>query len=129
MRFGRFYPVIRRSPGEYVNGEWVPPSGDATSQVKLDIQPSTSAPFRMMETLPEGRRSNHTLAAFAALGTDLRMAEVDGQFPGDIVLLDGIRWIVIAKAEFDSLGFNRPTTHELYLIQREIERGAGEVVE
>lgn len=126
MRFGVPYSVIRRSPGTYVNGLWVPAAEPASATVKLDVQPLTGGQSRLLESLPEGRRTAQTLIAYAAVGTGLKIADPGSREPGDILLIGGVRWLVVATGGLANLGTLRPTSHELYLVQREIEKAPGE---
>lgn len=126
MRFGRPYSVIRRAAGGYVNGTWVPATEPAAVTVKLDIQPTGNAYSRMLEALPEGRRNQETRVAYAPSGTGLRVADPATSVPGDIVLINSKRWLVVAAGGYDNLAATSATRHDLYLLQAEIEKAAGE---
>jgi len=126
MRFGSYYDVIRRFPGTYVQGVWQPYVEPFSVKIRLDIQPATVRQFQMVEALPEGRRNSQILCAFAAVGTNLKVPDAKTRHPGDLVVINGNRWLVIGRADFTSLGTQRATSHEVYIIQSEIEKATGE---
>ena len=122
-RFAKPYTVTKRANGSYVDGVYVQ-GAPSTVQVMLDIQPISATTAQMVESLPEGRRTREARAAYAPLNSGIKvLSAIDGA-PGDLVAVDGQMWMFVAEAHFGTLGGR--TSHTVFIIQREMERAAGE---
>ncbi len=122
-RFATMLTVTKRAPGSYVHGVCVP--GDNTSlQVKLDVQPINSSTAQILQALPEGRRTQDSRAVYAPRNSGITVLSAKTGAPGDLVTHEGESWMFVAEAHFDSIGGR--TSHTVFIIQREIEKGAGE---
>jgi hypothetical protein len=78
-----------------------------------------------MEATASGRRTNNMVRAYADVDVELGVA--GNGHPGDIVLYDNTRWLVVGAARWDVLG-DPDTSHRRYLLAEEAERAAGEVM-
>lgn len=121
--FPSLYQLIRREKGGYVDGVWTPAIELDVEDIALDIQPANDFDYARVQAISAGRRVTAMVTATAALDAGLHVAGSRG-YPGDIVIYNDERWIVIGSARFDSLGGD--TGHCRYLMTLEIEHGAGE---
>jgi len=83
--------IKRKSGGSYVNGHWVAGT-ETTITILADIQ---SWKQEELQLLPEARRLNQTSKMF----TDVPLQSIDDENP-DIVLVDGVRYEVLANYPF-----------------------------
>lgn len=118
-RFAKPYALLKRGKGEFINGEYVQHPDVVDAIVRLDVQPVTNTTASILESLPEGRRTRETRLAFARLNSGINVLDVETGLPGDVLLVDGARWMFVGKAFFNSIPGR--TRHEVFLIQREIE--------
>jgi hypothetical protein len=125
MLFARPTQVIHRTGGAYVNGVWTAPLEPAPVTVALLIQPAMRGDVERMEATASGRRTNNMVRAYADVDVELGVA--GNGHPGDIVLYDNTRWLVVGAARWDVLG-DPDTSHRRYLLAEEAERAAGEVM-
>lgn len=95
--------------------------------MELDIQPANDFDYQRTQIIAQsvGQRVTAMVTATAPLAAGLRVAGSHG-YPGDIVLYNDERWIVIGSARFDSLGIGSDTAHMRYLLTLEAEHSAGE---
>lgn len=124
-RFAKPYSVTKRANGSYVDGVYVQGSA-ASVVVQMDIQPITNTTAQMVESLPEGRRSKESRAAYAPLNSGITILDAETGAPGDLVSVDGRMWMFVSEAHFNTLGGR--TAHTVFIIQRDIEHAAGEPV-
>lgn len=123
--FPKAYQVIRRGVGSYINGVWTPAPEEAPGPLLANIHPASSADYERAQATLAGRRITAMKRCFTDIGANLRVAGSDG-YPGDIILYNGQRWLVIGSAEWNTL--NDPdTSHFRYIITLEVEHGDGEV--
>lgn len=123
--FPKAHQVIRRSPGSFVNGEWRLPFEPGVETLAMNIQPPNNIDYTRLQAVAPGRRLSSMLTAFADLGAGLRVAG-DGH-PGDVVIYNGSRWLVIGESRWDS--FDDPdTSHIVYALALEAEHSAGEAI-
>jgi hypothetical protein len=122
--FGRSWKVIRRLPGQYVNGMWTPHTELPAEDILLNIQPASDADYSRTQSILGGRRVTAMMTATADIAAGLHVAG-DGDWPGDIIIYNDRRWLVIGSATFDSL-IGSITSHMRYLITLEAEHAAAE---
>ena len=122
--FKKLYKAIRRVPGEYVNGIWRPHIELAQEDIFLDIQPANDFDYQRTQAILGGRRVTAMMTVTADLDANLHVAG-DGDWPGDIIIYNDRRWIVIGSARFDSIP-NSISNHMRYLITLEAEHAAAE---
>ena len=99
------YPVniIRRAPGTWVGGRWVP-GAETPGQVMATVQPATLADYDLLEPRLEGRRVEAILRMYTseALNVAAEEAEVSGDL---IVWPDGLRdqhYEIMARSPWQS---------------------------
>lgn len=121
--FPKTFGLIRRGSGAYTAGVWtVAPEPDPVAMT-ANIQPARPAEYEMLQSMPGGRRTNNMLRCYA----DIQLAVAgDLDHPGDIVLVNGARYLVIGRIDRHALGI--PTvSHYRYMLVPEIETVPGEV--
>jgi hypothetical protein len=119
------YQVIRRRPGTWVKGEYVPSAVETAEGVMGSHQPSRIYDYSTLAAQPGGRR--YTLLYRFYTNAELHPAKQgDNGHPGDLVMVDGERFLVVGVAEWRVLP--GATNHGRYLITNELEHGTGEVV-
>lgn len=123
--FPKSYQVIRRGVGSYINGVWTPAPEEGSETLLANIHPASSADYERAQATLAGRRITAMKRCFTNIGANLRVAGGDG-YPGDIVIYQGQRWLVIGSADWNSLG-DADTSHMRYILALEAERGDGEV--
>ena len=87
--------VIRRVPGEYVNGEYVDGAA-STFPIRASVQPIDG---KLMESLPEGRRTKENIRLNTV--TKLQAAESYGA-GADLVQIKGVYYEVYSVKEWDN---------------------------
>lgn len=122
--FRRIHKVIRRIPGEYINGIWNSATELPEEDIALNIQPASDSDYSRTEAILSGRRVTAMMTATSDIDADLKVAG-DGDFPGDIIIYRNKRWLVIGSAPFDSL-LGSITNHYRYMITLEAEHAAAE---
>lgn len=125
VMFRRIHKLIRRSPGTYVNGIWVPAFEAGEEDIALNIQPATDYDYTRTQAILAGRRVTAMCTATADLNAGIHVAG-DGDWPGDIIIYNGRRWLVIGSAVFDAIP-NSITNHLRYLLTLEAEHAAAEI--
>ena len=103
------YQVIRNRTGAWVEGRWVPIE-PAPVSLQLGIQPVQG----------EG----DGLVCFANPGV-LTARDAGSGVEGDIVIVHGQRYIVVAVDRWDAFGAAE-TAHDRYTLAQEVPKGAGE---
>lgn len=126
VMFSKIHKVIRRSGGGYVNGIWVPALESSPEDMVLHIQPASDSDYLRVQTTSGGRRVTAMVTVTADIDAGLHVAG-DDDYPGDIVIYNGRRWIVIGSARFDSL-VNSSTNHMRYMATLEAEHAANEAM-
>lgn len=117
--------VIRRNPGTFVKGKYVPSATERQETVYASVQPSRIYDYSMLESQPGGRRYM-TIYRFYTDAT-LRVVEPgDGGHPGDLVLYEGKRHVVVGVADRRLL--QSEVSHGRYLIVSEVEHSGPEVM-
>ena len=123
--FPKAHQVIRRSPGAFVNGEWRLPIESGAETLALNIQPPNNTDYTRLQAVAPGRRLSSMLIAYAGLDAGLKVA--GDSHPGDVVIYNGRRWLVIGESRWDS--FDDPdTSHLVYALALEAEHSAGEAI-
>ncbi len=123
--FPKSHQVIRRNSGSFVNGEWRLPIEPGAEALAMNIQPANNTDYTRLQAVAPGRRLSSMLTAFADLDAGLRVAG-DGH-PGDVVIYNGRRWLVVGESRWDS--FEDPdTSHIVYMLALEAEHTAGEAI-
>lgn len=123
--FPKAHSVIRRNAGSYVNGEWRLAGENGAETLPLNIQPPGNSDYTRLQAVAPGRRLSSMLIAYAGLDAGLKVAG-DGH-PGDVVLYNGRRWLVIGESRWDS--FDDPdTSHLVYMLALEAEHSVGEAI-
>jgi hypothetical protein len=125
VMFRRIHKLIRRLPGSYVNGIWQPHLELEQEDIALNIQPATDYDYTRTQAILAGRRVTAMMTATADLEANLHVSG-DGDWPGDIIIYNGRRWLVIGSARFDSIP-GSITNHMRYLITLEAEHAAAEI--
>lgn len=123
--FPKTHGVIRRGQGAYVNGVWTPGGEPAVEILLANIQPASSGDYARLQAVAAGRRISAMMRCFTDLDANLKVAGDD--HPGDIVVYNGQRWLVIGSARWDSLD-DADTSHCRYMLALEAEHAAGEVM-
>lgn len=123
--FPRLYPVIRRGKGAYVNGVWTPAFETQAVELALNIQPASQSDYERVQAVASGRRVTAMMRAFANLDADLKVAGADDH-PGDIVVYNQDRWLVIGSSRWDVFGDE--LDHVRYMLALEAEHAPGEVM-
>ncbi len=98
--FRKPYTVIRRSPGNYVDGYWV--EGVETNiTIKASVQPLKVSEI---EALPEGKRSSSAVKIYSddKLMAAKQATEESQAVSADILLYAGSRWEIVACAAYQS---------------------------
>jgi hypothetical protein len=124
--FRRTHKLIRRLPGSYTNGIWTPHVELEQEDIALNIQPAGESDYMRTQAILGGRRVTAMMTAFADLEAGLHVAG-DGDWPGDIIIYNSQRWLVIGSARFDSIG-NSITNHMRFLLTLEAEHAAAEAM-
>jgi hypothetical protein len=126
--FRRPHPVIRRLAGHYERGIWLNDDEQLPITVQMGIQPATAGDYERLQSTPGGRRFAALLRAYVDLDAPTLMpaGESEAELPGDLVLYQGHRWLVIGRHTRDQLG-TRGVSHIRYLLARQIEAGFEEV--
>lgn len=124
--FPKTYAVIRRGQGSYIDGVWNPASEGAAEILLANIQPATAGDYMRAQSIASGRRVNAMMRCITNLDANLRVAGDQG-YPGDIVIYDDRRWLVIGSAKWNSLD-SGDTSHARFMLALEAEAGAGEVM-
>lgn len=123
--FPKIYKVIRRNNGAYIDGVWTPGVESKPEDIYLNIQPASIQDYQRTQAIFAGRRVSAMYRAFADIDAGLTVAGEDGH-PGDIVIYNNERHLVIGKAIWNTL--NSPiTSHVRYMLVMESEHEAGEV--
>lgn len=122
--FRRIHRLIRRLPGSYVNGIWVPSVELPPQDIALNIQPADDRDYARTQAILSGRRVTAMVTATADLNANLNVAG-DADWPGDIIIYNNRRWLVIGSATFDAIE-NSITNHMRYLLTLEAEHAAAE---
>lgn len=121
--FPRPYGLIRRGSGAYVDGIWTPAPEPGQATVLADVQPASTADYQRLEAMPGGRRTTNLLRLYC----DIQLAVAgDADHPGDLILIDGTRYLVIGRMDRHVLGL-QGVSHWRYLLVPEIETVPGEV--
>lgn len=115
--------VIRRGPGSFVRGVFVPSAEPAPTTIQASIQPAEAGDFQDAVADPAGRRYSARLCLRTASRLAVARPAPNAE-PGDIVLHDGARWLIIGEQSWNVLG--RPVSHYAYLIIPEGEGGQAE---
>lgn len=123
--FARSYEVIRRNPGQYVDGVWTPAFDAQAIELPMNIQPASENDYIRVQAVASGRRVTAMMRAFTNLDAELKVA--GDNHPGDIVLYNGQRWLVIGSARRDVLG-DAESSHMRFMLALEAEHAAGEVM-
>lgn len=93
------FVVISRSPGTWHEGKYYPEQDGIPRNVPMTIQEPSTGDRNAIEALPLGRRD----ARYIKIYTDIRLNSVGqapGGSPGDIVLVDGKRFLIIGESNF-----------------------------
>jgi len=104
------YQVIRREGGAYIEGIWQPAAEPPPETMMLNVQPSKGDDEHMI-----------ALADPGALVPRDDMTRT----PGYVVIVNGLRYIVIAVDRWDSFG-GADTAHDRYALRREVPKAPGE---
>lgn len=126
VMFPRLTQVIRREPGQYVDGNWIPPGEVELSEIPLSIQPASQSDYMRTQATLSGRRVTAMMRVYANLDANLRVAGYN-EHPGDLVIYNGDRWLVIGSTRWDALN-DADTSHCRYMIVLESEHAKGEVM-
>lgn len=123
--FPKAHQVIRRNPGTRINGEWTLAMEPGAETLAMNIQPPNNTDYTRLQAVAPGRRLSSMLTAFADLDAGLRVAG-DGH-PGDVVIYNGRRWLVIGESRWDSFD-DADTSHLVYFLALEAEHSSGEAI-
>jgi hypothetical protein len=86
----------RKSGGGYVKGRWI--AGEAgDKEFKGTWQPANG---KMLELLPEGKRSHEVYKCFAPLDMDFTSADAHGEVGADFVIWQGKEYEVTTAAQW-----------------------------
>lgn len=124
--FPKVYQVIRRNPGSYVNGVWTPAGESQPLNIAINIQPASATDYDRLQAMSSGRRVTAMMRVYADLDANLNVAG-SNDHPGDIIIYNDQRWLVIGSTRWDVFG-NSDTGHMRYMITLEAEHSAGEVM-
>lgn len=130
--FGTNLPVIRRRAVPSVNGRAGKPIEEEGRMV-LGWQPATSGDYDRAVAISGGRRLSQVRRAYGDLGprqlvpAGARGAPGQRHAPGDLVVNEGERWLVIGLQPRTSLP-GMPTQGVRYLLVAEAEHEPGEVL-
>lgn len=125
VMFRRIHKLIRRLPGQYTNGIWVPHIELGEEDIALNIQPATDYDYTRTQAILGGRRVTAMMTATSDLDANIHVAG-DGNWPGDIIIYNNSRWLAIGSARFDAIP-NSITNHMRYLLTLEAEHAAAEI--
>lgn len=123
--FPKAFQVIRRSQGTRINGEWTLALEPGAEMLPMNIQPAGSSDYTRLQAVAPGRRLSSMLTAYADLDAALRVAGDD--HPGDVVIYNDRRWLVIGESRWDSLD-DPDTSHIVYMLTLEAEHASGEAI-
>lgn len=106
----RNHMVVRRSPGAYEEGRYVP--GPVTPDTILaSVQPATNVEYSRVQATLEGRMPSTLLRVY----TNSRLAiHSKDEHPGDLLQYNGESYVIIAEALRDVLQ-GSPVSHNRYL--------------
>lgn len=121
--FRRPVQVIRRLPGGYVDGDYVPAPLPSPVTVQMGVQPATASDYAALEAMPGGRRGSEMRRGYTAIADALTAAGTNG-LPGDLVLLDGDPWLIIGAPRRDVLGGG--ISHVRHLLVRHDDETEGQ---
>lgn len=128
--FRKVVQVIRRSRGRYDRGIWLNADDPPPEPMLLGIQPAKADDYERLQSLPSGRQFMALKRAYADLDSaplvPAGLGEGEPELPGDLVLHEGARWLVIGRHTRDQFG-SIGVSHVRYLIAREIQTGFAEV--
>lgn len=123
--FRRPTQIVRRSMGYYdrVSGEYVKAVEPPSVSIMAAIYPATALDYDRTISELGGRRSGQLKRMVS--DTFLNVATALGKgHPGDIVIHQNERWLVISRADNTVLGTS--VSHYRYLLARGIEHAEGE---
>jgi hypothetical protein len=88
----------RKTGGDYVRGQWV--SGKPGDEAfKGTWQPASG---KMLELLPEGKRSREVFKCFAPFAMDFTSADARGDAEADLIVWQGKEYEVTTAAQWDN---------------------------
>ena len=93
------FVVISRSPGMWHEGKYYPEQDGIPRNVPMTIQEPSAGDRNAIEALVNGRRAARYIKAY----TDIKLNAVGqdpGGNPGDIIIFDGKRYLIIGEANF-----------------------------
>jgi hypothetical protein len=109
--FRKEYEVVSRLPGQWVDGHYWPERLDTgiIRKVMMSVQNPSAGDRNAIEALPLGQRVSRYIKVY----TDERLTpigQLPGGHPGDVILADNRRYVVIGETNFNMLKQTRPNT-------------------
>lgn len=127
VHFPKQHYYLRRTESGFTDGRQNPPTVSAPIPFMANIQPASMSDYQRLEANAEGRRLAGVLRCYTDLEVDLKVAGENKGYPGDLVVYNSKRYLVIAVTRYDALE-DVDTSHARYLLTPEIENSTGEVV-
>ena len=125
--FRRPIPVIQRTVGYFNDrdGSYVPAVEPDPVMIMGTTWPARASDYDRMEALQDGRKMNELrlMNCDTRLNT-VKQGGVGEGHPGDVVLEDGARFLVIHERRHTIL--QSSVSHYRYILEREISKAPGE---